>query len=146
MHSRRGFTLIEALIAMVVITLVGLITVPKVSAGLTAGNVLAGRNKLVTLYARARAVAMETGRTGILVVNGNNAYVVARPRSDAAAGVDTITKVESMYTQYKLTVTATTDSARVGPSGIGLNADTIIVSKSGKADTVFIGRFGQVSK
>ncbi len=147
MHKRRGFTLIEALIVMVIITLTGFIVVPKVSAGLTSGNVLAGRAKLVSLYGRARSEAMQSGRTAILVINGNNAYIVARPRSLAGNGtLDTISRVESMYSQYKLTLSATTDSVRVGPSGVGLNGGTIIVSKSGKADTVTISQFGQVLK
>jgi prepilin-type N-terminal cleavage/methylation domain-containing protein len=145
---RRGFTLVETLIVVVVIGLVSLIGLPRFQHAWAHSNVLSSKAKITSLYARARASAVESSRTAILVVNGGNAYVVARPRlSGPAAGVfDTITPVENLYTQYRVSLTADVDSIRVAPTGLGLGGAQVVLTKGSYADTVFINQYGRILK
>ena len=147
MARRNGFTLIETLIVLVVIGLVGLIAMPKFQQALAQSNILSAKAKLMALYAKARATAAGSSQTAILRINGNVAYVYARPRRKAGAGtIDTITPVENIYNQYGVTVSGGVDSVRVSPTGIGMDAASIILTKSGRTDTIFISQYGRVLK
>jgi hypothetical protein len=81
----------------------------------------------------------------VLRLSGNKVYVVAS-KLNVAAGVDTVTPVENIYTQYGVTVTPSTDSIMLDQSGLGRNGATIVLSKSGRADTVTISQYGQILK
>jgi prepilin-type N-terminal cleavage/methylation domain-containing protein len=147
--SRRdGFTLVEALMVIVVIGLVSLIGLPRLQNAWAHSNVLSSKAKITSLYARARASAIEGSRTAILVVNGGNAYVVARPRLVDLAGstFDTITPVENLYTQYRVNLTADVDSLPVAPTGLGLGGAQVVLTKGSYADTVFVNQYGRILK
>jgi prepilin-type N-terminal cleavage/methylation domain-containing protein len=145
---RNGFTLVEALMVIVVIGLVSLIGLPRLQNAWAHSNVLSSKAKITSLYARARASAIEGSRTAILVVNGGNAYVVARPRLVDLAGstFDTITPVENLYTQYQVNLTADVDSLPIAPTGLGLNGAQVVLTKGSYADTVFINQYGRILK
>jgi prepilin-type N-terminal cleavage/methylation domain-containing protein len=146
--SRRdGFTLVEALMVIVVIGLVSLLGLPKLQHAWAHSNVLSSKAKITSLYARARASAVEGNRTAILVVNGGNAYVVTRPFAGGVGTTfDTITPVENLYTQYRVNLTADVDSARIAPTGLGLNGAQIVLTKGSYADTVVINQYGRILK
>lgn len=148
MSRRYGFTLVETLIVIVVIGLVSLIGLPKLQHAWAHSNVLSSKAKITSLYARARAAAVEGSRTAILVVNGGNAYVVARPRLTGAGAYDTITPVENLYTQFQVSLTSNVDSVWIAPTGLGLGAaqTQIVLTKGSYADTVFINQYGRILK
>jgi prepilin-type N-terminal cleavage/methylation domain-containing protein len=140
---RNGFTLVEALMVIVVIGMVSLIGLPKLQHAWAHSNVLSSKAKITSLYARARASAVESSRTTVLVVSGGNAYVVA----NLGGGVfDTITPVENLYTQYRVNLTADADSVRIAPTGLGLGGAQVVLTKGSYADTVVINQYGRILK
>jgi prepilin-type N-terminal cleavage/methylation domain-containing protein len=143
---RGGFTLVETMVVVVVIGLVSLIALPNLQNAWAHSSVLSAKSKVTSLYYRARSTAVESSRTAILVVSGGNAYLVARPRQDGAAGVDTVTRVENVYTQFQVNLTSDADSIRVAPTGLGINGANLVLTKGSYADTVSINQYGRILK
>jgi prepilin-type N-terminal cleavage/methylation domain-containing protein len=143
---RSGYTLVETLVVVVVMGLVTLIALPSLQNAWAHTSVLSAKSKVTTLFYRARGTAIESSRTAILVVNGGNAYVVARPRLTGAGLYDTITPVENVYTQFQVNLTSDADSIRVSPTGLGLNAANLVLRKGSYADTMSINQYGRILK
>ena len=147
MIRRAGFSLIEMLIVVVVIGLMTLIAIPRLADAFAQNNLNNVRAKIISLYAVARANAGGTSRPTVLRLSGNKIYVVSGPRLKAGAGtLDTLTPVENIYTLYGITANVSSDSILLDQSGLGRNGSTIILSKSGRADTVTISQYGQILK
>ena len=148
MASRKGFTLIEVMIVIVVAGLLFLIGLPRLRDAVARNNVYQARVAVSALYARARAVSIEQGRLGYLARNGNRITVLVRVAPTGAAWADTIGVVEDLNARYGVTVTATDDTIRFDPRGFGMNdtPESIAVSRDGIADTVFISAFGRIQQ
>lgn len=148
MASRRGFTLIEIMIVIVVSGLLFLIGLPRLRDAVMRNNVYQSRVAVSAMYARARAVSIEQGRLGYLVRNGNRLAVLVRIAPTGAAWADTVGVVENLNTRYGVTVTATDDTIRFDPRGFGLNGTTesIAVNRGAIGDTVFISAFGRIQQ
>jgi prepilin-type N-terminal cleavage/methylation domain-containing protein len=148
MAHRKGFTLIEVMIVIVVGGLLFLIGLPRLRDAVVRNNVYQARVAVSGLYARARAVSIEQGRLGYLAKNGNQLTVLVRISPTGANWADTVGVVENLNTRYGVTVTATTDTIRFDPRGFGLNAnaESIAVARDGIADTVFISPFGRIQQ
>ena len=143
MTRRAGFTLIETLLVVVVISLCGLIAMPKFRDAVATNNVASARAKIMALYSTARANSAGSGRVTWLHLDGNNAYVTAVL---AGGALDTITPIESMSGQYGVNVVTTQDSVMINQSGIGRTAATIRILKGIRADTIQISSYGRVMK
>jgi type II secretion system protein H len=143
---RAGFSLIEMLIVVVVIGLMTLIALPRLADAFAQNNLNSARAKIISLYSVARATASGSSRTTVLRLSGNRIYVVASPRLDGVAGIDTVTPVENINTEYGITASVSSDSILLDQSGLGRNGSTVILSKSGRADTVTISQYGQILK
>jgi prepilin-type N-terminal cleavage/methylation domain-containing protein len=143
---RSGFTLVETLIVVVVMGLVSLIALPSLQNAWAHSSVLSAKSKVTSLYYRARASAVESSRTAILVVNGGNAYVVTRPSMGVGVVFDTVTRVENVYTQYQVNLTSDQDSIRIAPTGLGMNGANLVLTKGSYADTVSINQYGRILK
>ena len=149
---RGGFTLIEMLVALVVVSLVLLIGLPKFSSAMTSQNLRGSRTVVVNMLAKARAASTETNRLTWLKVSGNKAWILARPRLVAAAGsnADTLGVVEDLNKRYGTTVVMSRDSIGFDPRGIaselGGGPVTLTVSKSSHSEVVTIDALGRVVK
>jgi len=149
---RRGFTLIEMLVALVVVSLVLLIGLPKFSSAMTSQNLRGSRTVVVNMLAKARAASTESNRLTWLKVSGNKAWILARPRTVAAAGsnADTLGVVEDLNKRYGVTVAMSRDSIGFDPRGIaselGGGAVTLTVTKSSHSEVVTIDALGRVVK
>jgi prepilin-type N-terminal cleavage/methylation domain-containing protein len=150
--GRRGFTLIETAVALVVVSLLVLIGFPKVSSGLARNNVRASRTAVVNMIAKARASATINNRKTWLKVSGTGAWVLARPRLNAGAGnADTLGLVENINGQYGTTLTwSSADSIGFDPRGIGSgwtgSNDSITVTKGSYKDVIVVDGKGRVVK
>jgi prepilin-type N-terminal cleavage/methylation domain-containing protein len=147
-RSRSGFTLIEALIVVVILGLVVLIGYPKVGAAMVRTDLRSARTTVINLVATARAASVQTNRRTWIKLEGNKAYVLARPRQMAGAGtVDTVGRVQDLSAQYKVTVAPALDSIQFDPRGFGVSlADTITLSRSSHTETVMLDGLGRVIK
>jgi prepilin-type N-terminal cleavage/methylation domain-containing protein len=147
---RRGFTLIEMLIVLVIIGLTSLIMLPKLNDAFAHSNVLSAKARLSAMYSAARMTAVSANQTGILRVNGNQVYVYARPRRKApviaANQVDTIVRPTNFSTAYGVTLTGGVDSVRIASTGLGLDSAVIILTKSHTIDTLYISKYGRVQQ
>jgi prepilin-type N-terminal cleavage/methylation domain-containing protein len=151
-RSRSGFTLVEALVCVVVLSLIALIGLPKISAAMMRSNLRSARTTVINLVATARAASVQTGRRTWLKFDGNNALVLARPRRtapiNAANNADTIGTVQDLSAQYKVTVGGV-DSIQFDPRGFGASfGDTtsVTLSRSSHSETVRLDGLGRVIK
>jgi prepilin-type N-terminal cleavage/methylation domain-containing protein len=147
--KRNGFTLIEMLIVVVIIGIVGVISLPKLNAAFARSNVLSAKTRIAALYSVARATAVSRNQTAILRINGNQVYVYARPRRNTPIGantIDTVVRPVNISTLFGVTVGGGVDSARIAPTGLGLDSAVITFSKYPSLDTLYISRYGRVQK
>ena len=70
-RARRGFSLIELMIVVVMIGILTLIAVPKFNIYRDKSNVDAARLRIEAMIATARASAIHKGRLSLFVVSGN---------------------------------------------------------------------------
>jgi prepilin-type N-terminal cleavage/methylation domain-containing protein len=146
----KGFTLIETLLAIIILGVVVLIGYPRMSAGMTKTNLRGARTTLINLLAKARTAATQKNRISLLKIDGNNAFVLLRPRSLPGVGnADTLGSVERLGDSYGVTVTATIDSVRFDPRGLGTGfgtGSTFLISRDGQTETIRIDGLGRVAK
>jgi prepilin-type N-terminal cleavage/methylation domain-containing protein len=147
--SRRGFTLIETLIALVVMSLGFLIAIPRVRNAFAQNTMVNTRAKVISLYSTARAVSSSSGRVTYLHLNNNRVYVTAQPRRKAGGGtIDTIGVPENVSTLYGVTISTTADSVKIDQTGIGATAGTTTIrfTKGSYKDSIRISPYGRVLK
>jgi prepilin-type N-terminal cleavage/methylation domain-containing protein len=147
----NGFTIIETMMVVTILGAVTLIGYPRMRDGMTRTSVRGARTTLINLLSKARTAATQTNRITLLKIEGNNAFVLARPRLVAAAGsdADTLGAVELLGDIYGVTVTAAIDSVRFDPRGLGTGFGTgtdFLVSKNGKTETIRVDGLGRVTK
>ena len=150
MQRRDGFTLVEALIVVVLLGLIVLIGFPKMSSAMVQSDLRGARTTMVNLLATARAAAVQSNRLTWIKFEGNTAHVLARPRLTIGAGdADTVGAVRDLADQYGVAVVAGVDSIRFDPRGFGVGSgatDTIIVSRGGHSPMITIDGLGRVRK
>ena len=145
MRARSGFTLIEALVCVVVLGLICLIGFPKISAAMVRSDLRSARTTVVNLVATARAASIQTGQRTWVKFDGNNALVLIR---DAAGATDTIGAVQNLSAQYAVTVVGV-DSIAFDPRGFGASfGDTtsVTLSRNSHSETVTLDGLGRVIK
>lgn len=153
MHYRKGFTLTETLIAIVVISLLVLIGYPRAVNAIATTNVRGARTTVVNLIAKARAVATQTNRKSAQVeFVGNKVLVTATPRSGVLNGStkDTVGAVQDLNRIYGVTVNSQILAVAFDPRGIGSGfvsaGSTISLTKSGKTQVITVDMLGRVTK
>ena len=146
---RRGFSLVEMLIVVVMIGITLGIGFPKMRTGIINNNVRAARTALINMIAAARTASSQTNRSTWVVVDGTRALVVARPPLSNAGGrtVDTIGTVQNLGQLYGVTITPV-DSFRFDPTLTSLNMvnKTFTITRSGHAEPVAVDGLGRVIK
>ena len=150
MRSRYGFTLIEALIVVVILGLIALIGFPRISAAMVKSDLRSARTTVVNLVATARAASVQTSRRAWLKFEGNKAYVLVRPRmpADGNGDADTVGTVHDLSVQYGVSVVAV-DSIQVDPRGFRASlGDTtsVTLSRYSHTETVKLDGLGRVIK
>jgi Tfp pilus assembly protein FimT len=149
MRSRSGFTLVEALVVVVLLVLITLIGFRRICAAMVRSDLRSARTTVVNLVATARAASIQTGRRTWVKFDGNNAFVLARPRRAAGAGnADTLGTVQNLSAQYKVTVVGV-DSIAFDPRGFGSSfGDTtsVTLSRNSHAETVTLDGLGRIVK
>lgn len=147
--NKRGFSLTEALVVMVVAGILGLLGFPTLASAMNRRMAWNARAVAIGMYSRARSNAMETGRSTTLTWTGNVAVITAGPRLLPGVGtVDTIGKPEDFGLQYGVVVTGTPGAAlSIDPRGLGTSASTtVFFSRNGVRDSVMVTGYGRVVK
>ncbi len=146
--NRRGFTLIEAVLKVVIAGLLTMIGFPTFAKTLSVRAAWNARAVAIGMYAQARANATETGRATTLQWNGNTAVITATPRLNGGAGVDTIGSARNFDALFGVSVSGTPAAVlTIDPRGLGTSASTIIYfSRNGTRDSVLVTGYGRVVK
>jgi prepilin-type N-terminal cleavage/methylation domain-containing protein len=149
---RNGFSLIELMIAVVILGILVVAVYPRVGQVMVKNDVRSARTTLANKFAMARAVAMQRSRSASVNFNGNNIVVTSSPRMVASAGstADTIGGVQNLNALYGVAVTAPVASVAYDPRGFagGLTSTplTFVLTRSGKRDSVSLDYLGRVTK
>ena len=148
-RPRSGFTLIEALVVVVVLGLMSMIAFPKISSAMVKTDLRSARTTMINLVATARAASVQSNRVTWIKREGNSAYVAATPRVDGAVGADTVGSVHSLGGSYGVTMSGA-DSIQFDPRGFGAwaggGSTSITLSRSGHSETITIDGLGRVTK
>ena len=149
----RGFTLVETLVVLVVVSLVLAYGFPKVRTYLVKNSLRGARGELLTAIQQAKTWAVTDGRTTTARVNPTTGalWITAVPRRDGTPGSDTVGSVRQLTTVYGAVVTAAQDTFAFDQRGLltpmGSSTGQIIaVSKSGYRDSVMINGYGRITK
>jgi prepilin-type N-terminal cleavage/methylation domain-containing protein len=148
---RHGFTLIEMLMVIVIISLTMLMALPRFRAAVNRSNMLSARAKVMASFSAARAAAAGSGRVTTLHVAGNQVWVTGAGRFKLPIGantIDTIVLPKNLNTMYGVTATPSAGTVVVGQNGLGNSGGTtnIVLSHGNLSDTVKISQYGRVQK
>ena len=149
--TRRGFTIIEMLLVILILGVATIIGLPRMSEGASKANVRGARTSLINMLSRTRIAATETNRISVLKIEANNAVILLRPRRSlvGTGNADTLGSVLRLGDAYGVSITGEIDSVRFDPRGLGSGfgtGTTFLITKNGVRDSVRVDGLGRVIK
>ena len=153
--SRRGFSLVEMVLVMVVIGLATMIAIPRLRNVTDRANVRGARGELMDLVTKARATAVARGCSATVnVTTGTSAkaWVTTCKTTDvgaAGAALDTVWIVDSLAVRWKVNITSDVASITFDRRGLRTNyvLSTIRAQSTDAAavlDSIQINQVGKV--
>ena len=142
-RSTDGFSLVEAMIVVVIIGVLTLIIAPRIEPIMASRSVASARAGFSNLYSRARIAAVQTRRQATITVDQNTAWAVI---SLATGGTQNVGGAIRFDSTYGVTATASPTSVVIQPTGLvtsGLPFQLVLV-RSNAADTVLIEGYGRI--
>ena len=148
---RRGFTMLELMIVIVIVGVLALVGFPKIKDAIQKTNVRSARVATSTYVATARAAAIQRGCRGVVHFSASTGavWVTVCPRmtTSGSGTIDTIGIVSQLGTLYNITLSETQDSVQFDPRGLRLNNTSTTVwfaATSGEQDSILINQLGKV--
>lgn len=153
MLDRRGFTLYELFVVLVLMGLVSAIAFPKMMTINAGSNLRGARGAMLTALNVAKSSAVTTGKCAFLKVDGNAVTVFLNACGGTAQTV--VISNRNFESDYGVDVTVahgsgtgvSTDSIGFDPRGIPLNNTetmTFTFTRSGQTRTVMVGNYGRL--
>lgn len=146
MSGSRGFTLIEIMLVIVIISAMVVVAVPRVAETMTREAVRGARMTMTTQLARARGAAANRGCEGVVHLDASRAQVWVTACRLGATGIDTVGAFEQLGRKYGVAMSTTADSIIFTPNGLAVGnawvsmkfsrgnyTDTLTVSPVGRA-------------
>jgi prepilin-type N-terminal cleavage/methylation domain-containing protein len=154
-RDRRGFTLAEALVVVVLIGVVVSFAVPTLRRVGNGTNLRGARSALITASNVAKSSAVTTGKCAYVKLN-NNAVTVFLTRCGGTGGQTEVISNRNFGVDYGVTLTMTkgtgsalaVDSVGFDPRGIPINntqAVVFTITRAGETKTMSIGNYGKLS-
>lgn len=153
--KRGGFTLMELLVTLGVVAVLMTIGFPKLRAALLKAKVRSARSSVITIYNQARARAIREARNMTVHFDNGTAqvWITGSPRragGSATCLCDTVGTIRNLASLYGVTVSATPDSFRIDPRGLGVQPSTagtaVILTRAGFRDSILISGYGRIAK
>ncbi len=138
---RHGTTLIEIMAVLVLISLLLLISIPRLGRGRDSVAVRSAREQVVSALAVARSRAIFGSRTVAVRFD----TLASRVLLLAAADTELVRDVGQ---EFGVAMVASRDSIAYGPTGRGYGAANtrIILARGAAAETVTVSRLGRVRR
>ena len=135
---RKGFTLLEQLVVLAVMTILLTLVAPRTLSALDRTAVRNARRELVSALGSARSSAQSRSER-VSVAMDSNAGLLR-----ILAGADTLL-VRPLRAELGVAFAASRDTVTYGASGRGYGAanSTIALSRGSAAETVFVARLGR---
>ncbi|HKT59697.1 MAG TPA: GspH/FimT family pseudopilin [Gemmatimonadales bacterium] len=153
MRRLAGFTIIETMIAVVIVAIMSVMAYPKLRNSMIKANVRGARNQVANMLTAARTTSEQSNRSTTLIFSGNVARIEASPRrkTTGSGTVDTVGTLVNLNTVYGTTVTLSNGATQVAYNPRGLtslgNTDLkITLTRSGYTDSVRVDKLGRVRK
>lgn len=147
-QPESGFSLIEILTVMAMVGIIVSMAIPRFGTTLARQSVRGARNTIGTMQAKARASAISRGRrTAFAIKGGRLAILSPHP---VTGTVDYVGRtIDTVTARYGVTLSitpSTRDTLVFDARGLGTetSSTTIIISKSGYADTITFAPLGRV--
>jgi prepilin-type N-terminal cleavage/methylation domain-containing protein len=141
---RRGYTLTELLIVVVMVGALTLMSLPKFSGLVERNQLSAAREEITAALATARASAVQKGRAATVRFSGNTMWVTVVTSN--AGATTTVVPVKQFMTLYNVSVAATDTTITYDMRGftrLGSTGVFRIVGAS-RRDSVCITAAGQI--
>ncbi len=139
---RRGLTLIELLLVIVIMGVVMMVTAPKLRGITTNVNLRGASQELTTRLVIARQTAIRRGSVAVLHVANDKAWLMVDNKGTQSVVGDTLRFVD----KYHVYVTATLDSIRYNPRGFASlgSTQTFTIVKDGVTEQVCVTGMGMM--
>jgi len=140
-----GFSLVEMLIVVVIIGMTTLFAFPRAQRMFEHTNVRGARTTILNMINAAKIAARQSNSSSSFVVTGNQVRV-----DRTMLGVTETVQQQDLNSAYYVTVTVTGGPGTISfdPRGVvtGGVTTTIVVSKSGFADSVVVDGYGRIRR
>lgn len=140
---RKGFTLIELMIVVVLVGILTIVTAPSGRRIMVNNAVRSAKQEVAATLAVARASAIHNGRPTRFVQTGNIVHV----RLEMGAQYDTVGIPLDMY-EHRVTLQMSPDTIRFDPRGFapGMSGayQIVRISRGTRTDSVCVTRFGRI--
>jgi prepilin-type N-terminal cleavage/methylation domain-containing protein len=145
--GRKGFSMIEMLVVVILIGIIATIGFPRLRDGLEKQNVRSAKALIATLAATARGAAIQRGCSATLNLTVDSIWVSACGVNPPAASVQVGTK-KLVGDDFSVTLSSTAASVVYDPRGIStvFQPTTVYVTGPQYSDSVVINEVGRVSK
>lgn len=144
MLKRPGFTLIELMIAVVLMGIIAAIAAPRLASIRDKASVRAATQQVGAYVATARAAAIRRGMRANFKTRADTMWIeIQQPGAP-----EIIAPRIPLSATFNVTMTSTTDSIVFDARGFAINLDgtkTFVVSRSSVRDSICVTRLGMVS-
>lgn len=143
---RRGFTLVEMLIVVAVMSILALFAAPKFEGLYEANRLASARQEVTTAIATARAAAIQKGRPSTLSITGNQLTVTV---TNSSGTQTTVIPRSPLDTLYGVRVSGTATTLAFDPRGflttsLGAGIGKVYLSALTRSDSVCFTATGQI--
>ena len=145
--GRKGFSLIEMIVVVILIGIIASIGFPRLRDALEKQNVRSAKALIATLAATARGAAIQRGCSATLNLTVDSIWVTACGVNPPAASVQVGTK-KLVGDEFSVTLNSSGGSVVYDPRGIStvFQATTVRIIGPNYSDSVIINEVGRVSK
>ena len=144
MRDRAGFTLIEMLLVILIVSLTLLMMRPRASQAVSKLSVQSAMQDVGSSLRRARTSAIQRGKTTRFVRHGDTIKILI----DSSNISVSLTPPINLLRQYKVTLTASRDTITYDPRGLAVGLTTFhkfYFTRGTNKDSVCVSRLGRVS-